>query len=683
MGALGTYAPPAPRFLNREQMGRHAAAESAIPDSPARDPFSDLDPLVHRVRKWWSDALDWRRQSGLEARLLKCQRQMRREYEPDVLARIQAGGGCADYFDLTVRKADHFEAWMTDIFAMAEDVPFRLEATPVPDIPDDMAAEIEATVAAEWQQRAAMGEIDPDEGLIGAVLRTLDEVKAAALEEAQTRADRHGEIIHDQLREGGFYAAWREFLINLRQYPTAFLWGPTIENHRRERWRNGEWVVEDEEIPVWHAVDPHDVYPAPHATSVDGGPFLVIPRRIHGQKLARMRGTDGWNAEAIDAVLREGPISIFADVQQVQIQLADADPNYNDADMYEYLDAFGTVRGQILIDAGIPLPPDHAPLEPDNYYEVFISLCNQRHLCRAVLNPDPLGRRRLLSACFRTVAGSIWGEALPEAVRTVQTLKCATGRAMADNLNAAARPSYFADMKALGVQVCEELKKTGFPSGGFIFYDGDKTPPNRDPIQPYQAQFLGAQFQQILDWCDTEADNDSKIPRYEQGSADLGAGASTARGMQMLTERSARGMRLCVANVDTMLEQLVQRQAAWNFDHLDDPDIRGDCRVVARGVLSRMRDTELEERRMAFLGLHASNQVVQQCVDVPGVARVVRALAARLDVGDIVLDEEELERRIELQALQMAEMQAAAGMTGEGDGRTSDAGEAAGAQEQW
>jgi len=83
----------------------------------------------------------------------------------------------------------------------------------------------------------------------------------------------------------------------------------------------------------------------------------------------------------------------------------------------------------MLRDWGMEISDDEQENEFDVCAEVYGT-----HVVRAVLNPDPLGRKPYYTCCFQEEAGSVWGKGLPEIIADIQDILNGCVRHIQNNL---------------------------------------------------------------------------------------------------------------------------------------------------------------------------------------------------------------------------------------------------------
>jgi len=115
-------------------------------------------------------------------------------------------------------------------------------------------------------------------------------------------------------------------------------------------------------------------------------------------------------------------------------------------------------------------------------------------------------------------------------------------------------------------------------------------------------------------------------------AGDAGGAGRTASGLSMLMGNAGKAIKQVIANIDIgVMSQLIERLYDHNMQHADDPDLKGDVHIVARGASSLIAKESAQVRRNEFLAATA-NPVDMQIVGVEGRAAILRETAKNLDM---------------------------------------------------
>lgn len=634
-----------PRLAKIKSVNDLAEEAKALLDAEKEIPDPFITPLASRVQRSF-EAASLHKKTFIDKRLDDCHRRRVGYYDAATLSYINQLGGSTIYHNITESKCDSLEAWLADIAQHDKEAPFRLEPTPVPELP----AHVKDQILEEVVQRLGDQEEKPSfDQIFDETIEVTKETDRAIRKEALKRAEKHQRLIADQFEEGDFRNATAAFLADLATYPTAFMKTEMV-NKMTAKWENGKLVERSVLAPRYRQVSPFDIYPAPHAYSTNDA-FCIEVVNIHGAELGRMMKVPAWNEEAIRAVLKEGPQKFDRAGNDERERREDRDPNYNDTDMYQYLEYWGPMQGKWLIQEGVADVND-----PERYYEVMACLMNRKHIVCARLNPNPLQGRPWVYTSYKKVPGSIWGRALPEVMAHAQDGVLPVMRSLLNNLSVSSGPIIGLDVDATDPATIVDIKEKGLSSHDVFFWRSSLAQNSQPPLQFWQAKSNVRELIGVAEYYENQADVVTKVPRFEQGDSDIGEAGRTARGLAMLKDAASRGMRKIVRHWDEdIIFPLVTKAYLHNSKTSNDQSIMGDVKIVPRGTLGKMVDDEKHQLRLEFL--ETLNGPGGQVVDIQGIAAIMREEAKALDIDqDVIPDNDTIKQRIEEQAI--AEQQA-------------------------
>jgi hypothetical protein len=184
------------------------------------------------------------------------------------------------------------------------------------------------------------------------------------------------------------------------------------------------------------------------------------------------------------------------------------------------------------------------------------------------------------------------------------------------------------------------------------------------PMQFFQPSSLSQELMAVYEKFSVLADEYTGIPRYMTGDSPGGGAARTASGMSMLMSNAGKSIKQVIANIDENVIRLaIERLYFYNMRYGDDPDLKGDVNIVARGATSLLVKEQAQMRQAQFLQIALSNPMTQQIVGVEGIAELLRQSAKTLDLNpdNIVAPVEIIKARMAQQAAaaqqQMAQQQ--------------------------
>jgi hypothetical protein len=636
----------------REEAADKARAIGEAPPDPYADILCDLDSYIENC---WQ-AAKTAKESQVEPEMLEDLRQREGVYDPGKLAEIRKQGGSEIKMMLTNVKCRAAEGWIRDILLPSGERPFTVRPSPVPDdLPIELKQGVYQRTMAELQNAIAQG-LYPTQQQVYARARALyDEAKQRLCDEAKLRAQRMEDAIDDKLVEGAWYDAMEAMIADLVALPAAFVKGPVVRKNRRIVWevdqKTGKSVprAEDELTPMFYSPSPLDMYPSPDSRDIDDG-YLFEKIPLRRSALEAMRGVPGYNTEKIEAALeayQHNGHEINAAGEQERRDL-ESSPNYQMSPdrSLDALEFHGSIRGQWLIDWGMPQGKGDGKVEdPDREYEVTC-LKVGRFVVRCVLNEDPMGLRPYVKASYDTIKGQFWGRGLPRLIRDIQNMCDACARALSNNMGLASGPMVEVEVDRLA----EGEDPTQLYPWRLFQTKSSKTTP-APAVRFHQPDSVVQALMKVYQYFSGLADDYSGIPKFDQGINPTQGAAGTATGLSMLMTASSRQIKRIFGGIDRMIEGSVQRMHTFIMLYGDDPNVKGDANIEARGTASLVAKEQLQLRRAQFLA-QTANPLDSQIIGKLGRAELLRGAAKALDYNpdDIIPSRDDL----------MTEMRAAA-----------------------
>ena len=599
-----------------------------------------MQSLAGHVRKCW-DAARTAKMQTVEQRLLKNLRQRRGEYDPDMLADIQAQGGSEIFMMITSNKCRAASSWLRDTLMGAKDEkPWGIDPTPIPDIQPDLRDAVfgEANQKA-MQIEAATGAALSREDAYELVQQIKTKMLVELREMAKEASNRMEQKMEDQMVEGGWRETFATFIDDLVTFPAAIMKGPVLKKKPQLVWKESvagqfEPVVVDKIIPTWNRVDPFHLYPAPNSTHPNDG-FLIERHRMSRQSLNELIDVEGYDSGAIKAVLDDYGRGGLRDWLYIDSAKAQAEGKSVSAVMtnpeaeIDAIQFWGGVMGKMLIEWGLKEDPQMGEIDPTKEYHCEVWLIGN-WVIKAILNYDPFHRKPYFKASFEEIPGSFWGNGVPDLMRDCQSMCNYAARSMADNMGISSGPQvgYNVDRLPPG----EDLT-TMYPWKTWQFTN-DPMGSSSKAIEFFQPTSVAGELMAIFDKFATRADEDTGIPRYITGdNAGMGTIGRTASGMSMLMGNAGKTIKQVIFNIDThVLHPAIERLYFHNMRYEDDADLKGDVNIVARGANSLVVKDSAQQRRSEFLQVALNSPVAQQVVGMEGIAALLHEQAKTLDM---------------------------------------------------
>lgn len=622
-----------------------------------------ISSLASYVRNCWMQARLAKEQT-VEQRMFKSVRARRGEYDPERLAEIREQGGSEIYMMLTSVKCRGAGSWLRDVMlGTGTDKPWTVRPTPQPNLPPDVVEELRQRATQELATiiQATGAPLPPTE--LRAFLQELrEEYNQKLYDEARQRTEQMERKMEDQLVEGGFIRALDQFIDDLTTFPAAFLKGPIVRKKPTMKWVpsvNGyDLEIMNGLVLEWERVDPFMIYPSPASTGVDDG-FLIERHKLRRTDLEELMGVEGYDEGAIRMVLDDygrGGLQEWLIVDSAKAAAEGRSTTHvmNNAEhLIDALQFWGSVSGQMLRDWG--LTEEEVPDTAKQYHcEAWLI---GSYVIKASLNYHPMGWKPYYKASYEDIPGSFWGNSVADLVRDCQDMCNSAARALANNMGIASGPQVVVNVERMpaGERVTQIYpwkihQTTNDPMGS-----------TAKPVDFFQPSSNAQELMLIFEKFAVLADEYSGIPRYMTGDAPTGGAGRTASGMSMLMGNANKSMKQVVGNVDVnVIAPLLERLYFHNMRYSDDPTLKGDVNIVARGANSIIAKEAAQVRRNEFLAATA-NPFDIQIVGQQGRAALLREAAKGLDIDpdEVVPPPAKLRlaaRIAQVQAMQMAQM---------------------------
>jgi hypothetical protein len=583
--------------------------------------------LAIRIGKVW-DQLQKENKENRKKMVDLCRR-VKGEYDPVKLAAIRAFKGSEAYIRSGEAKARAADSWIKDIYRGDTDLPWNLEPTAVPELPDETRQIIQQQTqqqAAQIEQEIIASGVMPDPNEVAKLMQEyyeqeLDKAQEDLLEDAKERCKRASDVIRDQNQEGGWNDAFKEFLYYFIRLKAGVIKGPILTKKKKQTWQPNEatggyeLTTIDTLVNDVYCVSPFNFFPSRGMKSINDGDVVEI-HELSKQAISDLIGVPGYSEEEIRLVLDKygkGDLKAkwFTIEDETAVRQVTKDfsatqnttpPTSNSSDLNSDTifaqEFYGSVSGQLLLDWGA-----EGELDPHMQYQANCWKIGD-HVIKAVINPDTLGRKPYHVSSWAKNPESIWGEGLLEFAAPLEDAMNALMRALINNAAIASGPMVEEDKDRIEentpIYPWRKIRSTSMQMKN----DGPAV--NYYQPQMHLQELISAwQFlSKVLD--------EMTVPAYAQGASQSGVTAGTATVFTQLLAAASRSIKAVVANIDDdIITPYIQMCYDFQMKFSDDPSIKGDARVVAKGVSGLLAREQQSHQKIELLQMVANPAYMQ------------------------------------------------------------------------
>jgi hypothetical protein len=597
-----------------------------------------ISSITRHVQKTWLRVKEDNRY--VREKMIDSLRRCRGEYSPEKLAAIRKFGGSEHYFRNIEVKCRAGESWIKDIYKYGQESPFVLKPTPIPDLPDE---ELEDKVEEEIQEKMQkyflevqakqqIGEIINEQEINDTInnirIRAIEEAKKEIYEEADKRASNMKHTIEDQNAEGGWDIAFKNFLWYLTRVKAGIIKGPIICKKKKKYWTMGEdgFIPEyrDELVPEVYCVSPFNFFPSKGITNSNDGDIIEI-HELTRSAIENLKGVPGYSDNNIDRVLFEfdkGGLYNWLNIddeQQVKEVEKDRDSAINTViyDKARAIEYWGVVPGEYLIEWGM-----EGEIEPATLYNINAWLIGS-YVIKAIINPDPIGNKPYSVTSWSKNPAWIWGEGLVELAEDIEEAMNAIIRAIINNVAIASGPQ---------VEINSDRCKDNEPLYPWKRWNSTSSQMKEAPAVkftdiPMHVTELVTAYRFLSGILDEHT-----VPAFAHGDLQVGGAGNTSSGLAQLIAAASRSIKAVVSNIDDdIIIPYIQRCYDLNMSYSTDNSIKGDIRIVAKGVQALAAKEQSATRKNEFL-LALSNPTFAQLMGEEKVKYIIEDIAKSHDI---------------------------------------------------
>ena len=610
-----------------------AAAEDA--NSQEQEELNSLGAILKSKYTEYKDARD-----DIEDGWIEDLRAFMGQYDPDVLAKIQSKGERSQvYVGLTRTKVLAAYSRMTDLLFQPGQKFFSIEKTPVSKQPL-VEQELSERAALEIQQAA---EQVGTAGIEELVIARLDELTQEIEEETERRVANMEEAILDQALENNLEGKMKDAIMEQVIFGTGAMKAGTLRIEKDHKWVKGEdgfnLIYEESPSPEMEAVSIFDLYPDPHATSVDDMRDIFRRHIISRTEFNALKDYPGFNVDLVNECIEMNPEGNHDEAQHEvdRRNIANVNDSNTNTEKFEILEYWGSLNGHDLEDAGVEFGQDD---DLSMEYSANIWMVSGK-VIKAQLNPLPGNIIPYFIFPYEKNPHAFWGTGVPRMMRDSQATMNAATRIYLDNVALSSGPM---------VEVNTDIMASGedptelYPWRVFLREGGDG---NQPMVRFYQPQSNSPALVSVIELFRRFADETTALPSYTHGQTQSSLNR-TATGISILMSNANIVLKSVIKNIDDFLTRpMIRSLYDWNMTWNENENVKSDMRIIAKGSTALIQKEVQSQRLLQFLSL-INNPMDAQMVDRE---KLLTDIAKSLDIDpdEVIKSQKEM---MDEQALQ-------------------------------
>jgi len=578
--------------------------------------------------------------NGWSERLLQAMRTFNGQYDATQIQEIQKFGGSNIYARIAAQKCRAASSLLRDIY-LSQDRPYAVRPPADPDVPDEIIQSIEQLLQAEQQQVAqTLGRPPQTQDIQDRKDALIESASDAAKRKATKQARISEDRIEELLRDGGFYHAMAEFLVDLPIFPFAVMKGPVVKVVPEVDWPAGGGKPDIKMTPklTWNRVSPFDIWFTPGVADIENAEVIEKLSVTRGE-LNDLLDLPGYNQDEIRAVLDEyGRGGLYdnwdtTDAERAVLESRE-NPAWNRSGMIAMMEYNGNIQGRMLQEYGLAVPDELR----DYAVQVW---CIGTHVIKCHLSPSPRKRHPYFITSFEKVPGTPVGNSLIDLLQDIQQAANATLRSLVNNLSISSGPQVMINDDRIT------------PDDDNQLYPWKRWHSRNDPVgvnaQPPISFFMPTSNSEALmkvykEFVDI-SDDVSAIPKYVGGQGASGGAGRTASGLAMLMGNASKILQTVSSNIDREVIEPALLQLSDLILLTDTTGLlTGAEDITVLGVNVAIQRETIRQRQLEFLQT-TLNPTDMKIMGITGRGAVLRSIATTIGLNgeEVVPSEEKLD----------------------------------------
>ena len=302
LGSNGVI-PVVPPAQLEQQLQQQAQDKAAAMQPPTQSP--NVNSLIGYVKAQFEIMRNHRNTAaGWSQRMTDALFTFNGQYDETKLREIRKFGGSEIYARLSAQKCRAASSLLRDIY-LGPDRPWAIRPPTDPTVDPQVLQRINQLLMTEQQMVVQHTGQPPNPQDMAERKRALLESAAdAAKKRARGQARDAEDKVEEILREGGFYNALAEFLVNLPIFPFACIKGPVVRVVPQVVWQNGQPTRQLVPKLTWVCPSPFDIWFTPGVADIEHAQ-VIEKLRVTRAELNELIDLPGYNRDEILAVLDE------------------------------------------------------------------------------------------------------------------------------------------------------------------------------------------------------------------------------------------------------------------------------------------------------------------------------------------------------------------------------------------
>lgn len=585
----------------------------------------------------WQEAQNAK--TNIEEQIIDAYLARRGEYRWSEYFRLSKGNRSVIYMNVTKAQCKSMESWLEEIFFPAKGHAWEVRPTPKPSLSEEQQMSVIGEVVKEFQELAQAGFTVSAQALQSRAGELNDFVKQEEREEAGKRAEAMQNLMRDQLAEGNWEEALKDFIKYFVACPAGMLRGPLVRMRKRLGW-DGERVIEVvSPVIEWEALNPLDVYPMPRAKGEGDGYF--IRHRYTMKDLMALKSLPGASVKAIDYVIEKyGDMGYSthdtADEFKDMIEGRQNTKSMSGQNCIETLEYAGDVPGSLLIDLGF----GRKAVDSKAVYAMNLYVVDNLVLL-AQLNEGEC-RPKIFRSSFDAVPDAWWGEGVPDVISDVQQMANGAAREIANNMAIASGPQIIInDSDRVEDENVEEI----YPFKIWVFRSDINSMTYRKPLEFFQPDSNIEPLLSVYSYFKSQADDIIGVPSPPYSNLS-GAAKGTASGLSIAVGQGNKKLRSIALKVaHDIIKPALTSLYQWNMKYSQDDSVKGDLTCIVRGFESELVKHETMMRAVEFAGLTTA-PVEEMILGLGGKAKLLKEIANKMGLDSLADEFPEEEDRL-------------------------------------